>query len=468
MLEKIARIMINPEKVVKGEALGELPSSGKVLRRTIRLGWPSVFDAVLASIVGLVDMQMVSCLGTEAIASIGLTNQPKFIVLCFFMAMNIAISAVVSRRYGQNLKEEANFALNKALMISAVAVIILSAIAFLVADPFMKFSGSDEFTHSGAVTYFRTIMCGTFFFVLTLNINGAHRAIGKTKVTMITNVTANLVNLVFNYLLIEGRFGFPRLGVMGAGIATCIGWFVAFVIAIVSLNKKDYYLRLSLKKMMTKNKQIVQSLFKVFNGAILEQLCIRVGFYIFAIIVANLGHVAFATHNVVMGIITITFGIGDGLSIAASSLMGQNLGKKRSDLSEVYLNCCKNIGILLGIVCCVIFILFGHEIITLFDSKGEIGELGYNVLLIASPILIFQIVQLILNGALRGAGDVKYVAKIMLISVAIIRPISGYVLAFTCGFGLYGIWFGFLFDQTIRLVLSARRLKSGIWKTTQV
>ena len=466
---KAYNLIINPSKVLKGRALGEVPTSKEVVKNTIKMAWPTVVDSFLSAIVSFVDMAMVSALGTTAISAIGLTTQPRFIMLAFFFSMNVAVTAVVARRYGQGDRESANACLHQTLSIGLIMGIVLAAISFIFACEMVTIAGAKADTVDDATIYFKTIMTGFLFCGLTLNINAAQRGAGNTKISMTTNLTSNGVNIVCNYLLIEGHLGFPALGTFGAALASAIGMFVAFIVAVISLCRKNGYLKLKLSKLFRFTKSTMSAMWKVWWSAAIEQFFLRLGFFLFALIVANLGTDTFAVHQVGMNIMTLSFALGDGLSVAASALIGQNLGRGRSDLAEVYGKTCRRIGLIFSIILIIIFVLFGEDIFGIFiKNRPDLAETGSVIMDFAAVITAVQIAAVIYTGALRGAGDVKYVAVLMMICVAIIRPLTGYLFGYVFNWGLYGIWGSFLFDQSLRCILSMVRFKKGKWKEIKV
>ena len=237
-----------PRKMVRQELIcGELPSNKEIYQTAFRIAWPSTLEAVLVGLVGVIDTIMVSALGSGAIAAVGLTNQPKMIVLATIMSLNVSVTAIVARRKGAMERLDANRCLRFSMLISAVIAIVLSALGYFFARPMMIFAGAGEDVLDMAVTYFKIIMVGTLFNGLSMTINAAQRGAGNTKISMVTNLAANLVNMVFNYLLISGHCGFPALGVAGAAIATVIGSVVSLVIAIISLLYHDGFLSLRMK-----------------------------------------------------------------------------------------------------------------------------------------------------------------------------------------------------------------------------
>lgn len=210
----------------------------------VNMAWPAIVESFFIAFAGLVDSLMVSSLGSYAVAAVGLTTQPKLLGLAFFFALNVSISALVARRRGEQRQGAANETL-----VTALVFIILAAAAFSVgfvafASPIIRLCGSTAETHNGAVTYFRIIMGGMIFNCIQMGINSAQRGAGNTKITMRTNVTSNTINIILNYLLINGHFGFPALGIQGAALATVTGTVVGCVMSIRSIMKKDGFLNL--------------------------------------------------------------------------------------------------------------------------------------------------------------------------------------------------------------------------------
>ncbi len=177
-------------------------------------------------------------------------------------------------------------------------------------------------------------MAGLIFNSLSMTINAAQRGAGNTRISMRTNLTANLVNVVFNYLLIGGNLGFPRLGVAGAAVATVLGSAVSLGMAIASLLHRDRFLTVLEKEPWRFDGTVLKSLANISSSAFVEQVFMRIGFFIYAKIVASLGTTDFATHQICMNIMSLSFTFGDGLSVASAALVGQSLGAKRPDMAD--------------------------------------------------------------------------------------------------------------------------------------
>ncbi len=435
----------------------------EILKNTVKMAWPSVLESFLMSLTGFVDSIMVGVLGISAIASVGLTVQPRFIGMSVFIAISVAVSSLVARRRGEDDRESANKVLRTAMLLGLALVVIVSTLFVVFADFIMMICGSNADTHDNSVGYLRIVMGTLVFNVIGMIINAAQRGAGNTRISMITNMTSNVVNVICNFLLIEGRFGFPAMGVMGAATATAIGAFVACVLSVISLLKKDRFIYIAAVKSFIAEKKDLQSGLKVGVSAFLDQIFLRIGFLLFALTVANLGTIEYGSHQIGSNFMALSFAFADGLAVASVALVGRSLGQKRTDLAKKYANTC----ILLGFACAVfitaILMFFGMELFALFDQTPEVLEYGRMIINLLCVVMYVQIAQVTILGCLRGAGDTKYTAVVSLLSVGIARPLASYILCYPLGLGLMGVWLGLFCDQIIRLSMGWFRYKKGNW-----
>ena len=326
----------------KMEPSGALPSDREALTNTIQIAWPSILESFLISLVGVIDTMMVGVLGSSAIAAVGLTTQPKFIGLAVFMSLNVAVSAIVAHRLGQQDKQSANKVLVQALTIALGLTAVISVLCVAFAEPIIAFAGGNEDTLRDGADYFKIIMGGMIFNVVSMTINAAQRGSGNTKIAMRTNIVSNLVNVGFNYLLIGGNFGFPAMGVRGAAVATVIGSVVACGMSIVSLLHKDRFISLRKFPGLGFDRRTLASIANIGSSSLVEQVFLRIGFFTYSILVAKLGTADFAAHMVGMNILSISFSLGDGLSVASVALVGRSLGEKRRDLPAHWAELCSS------------------------------------------------------------------------------------------------------------------------------
>lgn len=445
----------------KSPAEGRLPSEKELLARTMYIVWPSVLESFLVAFLGMLDTLMVSVLGTYAIAAVGLATQPKLVGLAVFLSINVSVSVIVARRAGEGKRESANKFLLQMLLVSSVLSIGIGALCVVLADPIIRFVGSEPETHAEAVAYFRMVMGWMVFNVVSLVINAAQRGAGNTKISIRTNTVSNIINIVFNYLLISGKCGFPALGVRGAAVASVLGSVVACAMSVLSLFHKDGFLNIRFMRGLKPEKETFQAVFRVGASSFAEQVIQRAGLLLFAAMVARLGTDAFAAHQIGLNFIAISFSFGDGLAAASVSLIGQSLGQKRSDLAQIYGGICRRIGVLFALGFSAVFLLFGREFFRLYSSNEIVIDYGVTIMRIMTVIAFLQIMQVVFSGCLRGVGDTKFAAWISLLGTTLVRPIAAWVLCYPMKMGLAGAWIALTIDQAVRFFLSWLRFRLG-------
>lgn len=429
------------------------------------IAWPAVMESVFVALAGLIDSLMVSTLGAAAVASVGLTTQPKFIALSLFIALNVSVSALVARRKGQKDRDGANQVLMMALGFTLVMGLVLGAVCIAFAPTFMDLAGSNAETHDNAVLYFRIVVGGMIFSVLSLIINAAQRGSGNTRLSMRANVASSLVNITFNWLLINGHLGFPALGMKGAALATVLGTVVACCMSISSILREDSFVSIPymLRKKVRPGAENALVMVKLCASCFVEQIFMRIGFMATAVMAADLGTAPMAAHQVGMNFLSLSFAFGDGMQVAAITLVGQSLGQKDPALARRYGRVCQRMGFCISVVLSIIFLTQGRNIYRLFFSEEAIVADGVMIMRMMTIITLMQIAQVVYMSCLRAGGDVLYTTIASTVSVTLVRTIACYILCYPLNLGLFGLWLGISSDQCSRLIFSSIRFASGRW-----
>lgn len=454
-------------RLKKEDIKGELPPIEDLYKKTIKYAWPCILEAVSGALISAIDMAMVGSIGKTAISAVGICSQPTLLCLVPINAIVTAAVVLIARRKGENKQESANDYLKVALILGLAFSLLFCGLFYIFSKETLLFAGANSEYLDIANEYFRIRLFSLTLCSLAAIMSGAQRGVGNTKISMISNLSANLVNILFNALLINGLLGFPKLGVRGAAIATAIGYWVAFIIALISVLRKDRYLVLNFKKIphfFYKCKKI----FSIFNSVFIEQFITRFGFFAYAIIVAKLGTAEFAAHQICINIVSINFALANGLQASNTALVGQSLGANRSDLAILHSSITQNIGLLFAFINAILLIFFPREICMIYTNDIDVISLTNIPMKIMCVVVFCQAMQTITIAALRGAGDVKFVTFMMLICVGIIRPGLSYVFVYTLNMGLIGAWLGLLVDQFSRFLYSYIRFKRGKWVNIKV
>ena len=448
---------------------GEIPKFKNVAKDVMKIVWPSMLEGFLVALVTMFDGIQVSSIGNDANSAVTITKQPIFLMISFITAINIALTAIVSRRFGEKNQDAVNKTMYEGIKISAITSVLLSIIFCIFSEPVCKLMGATVNTLEYAKTYLFIISAGFIFNGLRLTINACQRGIGKTKISMFTNLAANIVNIALNYVLINGYFGFPQLGIAGAAIATVIGNMVAFIISLVTVLLPNGYLRLKIKEFFKMDFEALENVRRILPSTLLDQLLIRFGFIVFALVVNYLGDDATYVHGVCQDINSLMFTLADGFSIGTAAIVGHRLGEKRKDLALVY----SKVSMIISFACAVLVSIFVVTcrgfLVGLYKPETVYREESAKlILLIAALMMLPQNTSWVMTGILRGSGDTKYTAIVSLVCVVFVRPVSAVLLCYPLGLGVIGAWIGMIFDQVVRLILNTRRYRQRKWLQIKV
>ena len=455
--------------MIKKDALqGELPGNREAYRTTLDIAIPAVLESVSIALMGMVNTVMVARIGDHAVAAVGLTQQPRMLLFSLFLGLNIAMTAIVARNMGAGNMQAARSCLRHSLMLQTIIGIGLTAVAVFLARPMMALAGAEADTIGLASSYFRITGYALIIQMLTMSICAAQRACGNTKITLRVNVTAHVLNVLLNFLLIEGRLGFPRLEVDGAAWSIVISAIVAFGLAVGSVIHRDSILRVSRNDNWRFEKPMLASITNVAKGSMLEQIGLRFGFLVYARVVAGLGTDDFAAHIVAQQFMVLSFTFAEGIGAATTALVGQNLGKKRPDLSIMYGKIGLRLAVVVATALSIACLLFRYQFSAIFLSDPATISTSATLILILALILPVQTSQLVMGGSLRGSGDTRYVALTMILCVGILRPLLAFIFTWPLGFGIIGAWITVIFDQLSRLIMLFTRFAGGKWIKTKI
>lgn len=450
-------------------AIAAVPAAEPTLRqRVMKLAGPTLAEQFLVSAVGIADMVMVGRIGPAAIAAVGLTNQPIMFLNSALMALNVGTTALVARLIGARQVDRASAAAKQTLAVASVLGVILSIIAVVFAEPILKIMGAEPDVMQNGVGYFKVVGVGVFFGALAMNMTASLRGAGDTKSAMQINIIANLFNICGNYLLINGVLGFPRLEVVGAGIATTLSRLLASLMFFRILTQGKKIIRPNFVERFALDWELLRRAFRVGIPAAVEQFVLRAGMLVFTTVVSGLGTVTFAAHQVGMNIMSISFMPGMAFSVAATTLVSQNLGAEQPDEAERSAAETRKIGMMVGMVAAAVFFFFGKYIAMMYSNDPGVINQTASILKLYALVQPAQSTAFILSGGLRGAGDTTWVLYANALGTWVGRVIIGYILVNAVGMGLMGAWIAMGIDQIGRSLLISSRFKSGRWKTQKV
>lgn len=430
---------------------------GVMRKQYWQIALPAVLEGLLIVLLSSVDLMMISSLGTEAVAAVSIFSQPKMVILCFSRSLAVAVTALIALKVGQGEKRLSSI-MRPSISVAGIGAGILLCLSIFYIKPILKLAGAEDSYLEMAISYGQLVAWSLFFNGMSLVINGGLTGLGKTMPMLLANVVGNIVNVLLNALFIYHY----KWGVVGAGVATVIGSIIALGITLVFAQREMQLVSLKRYAEWLPHKAYLKEIGAIAGGVFAEQGFERIGMFLYSRLVAELGLISFATHNICMTLCDIYYNVGQGMSKASLTLAGQYRGKADYKGLRHLTQFAQKSGMALAIMAAAIYLVFRMPLISLYSEVPEVVQLGGHILIIVGICCIPQTQSLIASGILRGLGQTAYVAKYSLWSIAIIRPIVTWLLCFGCGLGLYGAWGALLLDQTTRMacaVYKVRRLQ---------
>jgi putative MATE family efflux protein len=433
-------------------------------RRIWQLAWPAIVTNLLQSTVGLVGVGIVGRrLGADAVAATGIGNRVFFFQQVVLMAVTAGTTALVARAWGAGDREEAARVTRTSLWLSLALAAALALPAILFADALAGIFRLDAGTHELTATFIRWISLSTPFLAASFVIGTALRAAGDTLTPLGLGALTMSVNVVALYALVYGAFGLPALGVMGAAVANDVALAVGGL-ATVGLWLRGRLLIGARPGGNDLDATRVRRLLQIGTPAGLEQAAFQLGFTTFIWIVALHGNAANAAYQIGVQILSFSFLVGFGFSIAAGTLVGQNLGAgdpaaaERSGWRAMWLA----VGVM--VVFGTIIIVFARPIAELLIDDAEVVRLAVVFIRLLGSVQALMAIEFTLGGALRGAGDTRFPLFVVLAGMVVMRLGTAVTLN-ALGFSVEWIYAALIADYLVKGAMLIRRFHGGHWKT---
>lgn len=424
-------------------------------KEIIRIGIPAILDSLIAVIVTTIDTKMISPLGAAVVSAVSITSQPKLLFLAIFYALGTTASIFISQALGKKDREEANDYFHRILRLTIAASLVLGGLLMLLAEPVIRLCSCQEDTIGLSAEFFRIIMGFMVFQTVSIVLNAALRAVGKTNVTLISAAATGAVDILVNYLLIEGHWGFPRMGVAGDAIATVAGTVAACLVSGIYLARHSDFLTLrGLLRRPGKNPEAMKNIRSKAGNTVFENLFTRIGFLLSGIVVSLLPSDKTAVYFVAMLLLNYTFAFGDGLQSTLVMLTGRSVGAGDPEGLRKYVRGGRAAGLAVAAALSVIFVAGAHFFFGLFFSDEPSVAEGVQYSWVAAALTFLQIFRLVNTAAMRGMGEVKHPRIIATVCVLVINPALSYLLSAVCSFEVWGIWQASLVTQFIWCLLT--------------
>ncbi len=432
-------------------------------KKLFQLTWPIFLEAVLFSVIGSVDVMMLSGYADNAVGGVGAVNQ----VMSLFQVVANIITAGTGILCAQYIGAEKTTAEKQplilgSLMVNGILGILFSMAAVFFADPLLSMVNIDEALRPYAREYLKIVGGFLFLQMITMTCFTVIRAHGKTRSTMVFSLGMNLVNVVLNFLLINGHFGFPRMGVAGAAIATVVSKILACTACGIYLFRfvlPDFSFRPRWKEMLASTKTVLA----YGSPAAGEQISYTLSKLVVMAMVNSLGAAAANAYTYLNTVVCYVYLLSMALGQGCSIMVGWEVGKRRGLEAKSICQFAANCSFVSSIGAVALLCLLRKPVFGLFTKDSQIIALASAALLTNFILEAGRSRNLVLVNALRAAGDVRFPLYIGLVSMWLFSVGFSWLLGIYLGWGLVGIWIALGLDECCRAIGMQIRWNSEAW-----
>jgi putative MATE family efflux protein len=431
------------------------------------LAIPMILEMMMESAFAVVDIFFVAKLGEYAIATVGLTESVIVLTYAIGFGISMAGTALVSRRFGEKEYEEAGTATFQLLIVGGVISVFLGVGGWVFASDLLRLMGAEETVVTSGTNYARIVFAGNTAIMLLFLINGAFRGAGQAHLAMRSLWIANGLNIILDPLLIFGIGSWEGFGLDGAAIATTFGRSIGVVYQFYHLFNGNHKLKILRKNIQVKW-ETIRKIIDLSLGGMGQFLIDSLSWVALTRMNAEFGSSALAGYTIAFRVLIFTILPAWGLSGAAATLVGQNLGAKEPGRAEeaVWLTTRYNVIFMASVT--GIYLLFNQQLAGFFTDIPEVRDVAAQGLWVIVLGYVFFAVGMVLTQAFNGAGDTKTPAWINIVVLLGMEVPLAYLLAFPFGMKYLGIFIAIAICHSFHALVSLYFFRKGKWKTMQV
>lgn len=442
-------------------------TQGSLWVAIVLLAVPMILEMSMESLFAVVDIFFVAKLGADSIAVVGLTESIMALVYAVAIGLAIGATAVVARRTGEKDMGGAAKSAAHIIYLGIIVSLIMSAVGIIFAPTFLRLLGAEPHVVELGTPFMRVMLGGNAAVVFLFLLNAIFRGAGDAAIAMRVLWLANGLNMILAPCFIFGVWFFPELGVTGAAVGTTIGRGMGVVYASWTLFRPGGRIHVH-RESWALDPALLWRIVKLSASAVLQFLIATASWSALVRVVAGFGSEAIAGYVISLRVVMFALLPSVGLSNAAATLVGQNLGAGRPDRSEssVWKAAFVNAGFLGAIG--IVFLLFSNVIIGFFTTEPSVLSYGTDSLHIIAYGFVFYGFGMVLETAFNGAGDTWTPTWLNLFIFWIFEIPLAYVLAYRFGMGPRGVFWAITIAFSLLAVVSALLFKRGRWKSKVV
>lgn len=442
-------------------------TSGSINRAIFLLSVPMILEMVMESLFAVVDVFFVAKIGTEAIATVGLTESVLTIVYSIAIGLSTGAMALVSRRIGENNPREASTTVGQVILVSLTMAVLLGVPGFLFAEDVLRLMGGNEQLVANGAGFTRVIFASAPAIILLHTLSGSLRGAGEASVAMRSLWLANGVNIVLCPVFIFGFGPIPAFGVMGSAIATTTGRTLGVLYQLYALTRQDGVVQVR-RTDLTPDSGIIRNLLSVAAGGTGQFLIGSASWVFLTRLVSSFGSEVVAGYTIAIRILVFTILPSWGLANAAATLVGQNLGAGQPDRAETSVWRAAFCNMVFLLLVGIGFYIGAQEIVGLFDRDDRVASVAVQCLRVFCLGYVAFAYGMVVSQALNGAGDTRTPTLINIVCFWMVEIPLAYALANQLGWRQEGVFWSVAISETLLAVLAILVFRRGRWKLVQV
>lgn len=431
------------------------------------LAVPMILELVMESTFAVVDIYFVSKLGPSAVATVGLTETYLFLLYSIAMGLSTAVTAIVARRIGEKKKEEAGGVAFQSIILGFLSSIPFALAGIFFSKELLEIMGADDWVIQHGYKYAQWMLGGNLVIMLLFIINAIFRGAGDAAIAMRVLWVSNGINIILDPILILGWGPIDAMGVEGAAIATNIGRGVGVLLQCYILLKGGKHIQIKLSQLYW-DAQAMLNILKTSLGGIGQMIVAMTSWIFLMRILANIGSEAVAASTTVFRVMMFTLMPAWGLSNAAATLVGQNLGSKDPDRAERSVWMIGFYNMIYLLIVSVFYFAFNHDIMKIFTNEPTVVGIGAEWIRILSYSYFIYGWWMVSVQAFNGAGDTRTPTLINLVFFWLIQIPLSYWLAIELNWQHSGVFWGVLISETAVGLFTLWLFKKGSWKRMKV
>jgi len=438
-------------------------------REVLLMSGPIVLGSISYTVMEFADKLMIAQLGTEPLAAAGSASLWSYTLGVLFLGVLSCVSTFVAQSIGRGRPELCASYAWQGLYLSLLAALLALVLLPLSGPLFHAMNHSPEVTRLELV-YFRLRLLGYPALAALTALAAFFQAVDRPMIPAYTAIIANTCNLLLNYLLIFGKFGFPELGVAGAAIATVIAQFLQAGLLFALFLGPAFHARYATRLGYPLSLKRIRELLRVGLPSGVSLFLDIANWAVFtSFLVGSFGAAALAAHNVALSFMHVSFMPALALNQGIAPIVGRWIGRNDFERAQARTHTAIRLAAVYMFVMGIVFAVFGGVLIgTLFSDDPEVIRLGHRMLILAAIFQAFDAIAIVTIGALRGAGDTRWIMWVMFFFAYFVFLPAAYVLAIPMGGGAFGAWIGATFYIILLGGIIFMRFRSGRWREMNI